>query len=337
MLRREFLRSSLAAAVGTALAHDATHSGETRRILYVLGQFSAGTPEQMHAAAETLGGSGFNILILSFLQASVVGGKLTLLYNGNAFPLLRPEVPGLLARLRSGFAQKKRIMISIGGWNQLETFEAIRTFGVPAFVARLTEEAIVPLGLEGVDLDLEPQTGGLDRWLAVHHEYGEMLAALTNEYKRVHPTHLVTHAPVSGVAAEIYAKPEALPGLRDGLLAATRTRSGNNIDWLNVQFYEGGAVKGGDIADYYRESLAMPLIRTQDESGVRRPLHFLTPLFEPDVKQPLGYCRQTIAAIDRRCANLHAGTLDGVALWEYRQVAPSIQQWSSGLQSALRG
>jgi hypothetical protein len=277
------------------------------------------------------------VLILSFLQANLVGGKLTLLYNGNEFSSLSPQVPALLTRLRSGFGVRKRVMLSIGGWQEQATFEAIRSFGVPAFVRQLTTEVIQPLGLDGIDLDLEPRTGGLDRWIAVHNTYGKTLADLTNEYKRVHPTHWVTHAPPSGVAAELYAKPKAIPGLNGGLLAATRTAHGNNIDWLNVQFYEGGVVGNGDIAGYYRNSLAAPLIAMEKQTGISRPLHFLTPLFQPEAKQPLEFCRQTIQAINDRCANLHAGRVDGVGLWDYRQVAPSIRNWSRGLEAALHG
>jgi hypothetical protein len=341
MQRREFLRSSLGAFASAAIAGAPCIASETwvdsptRRILYVLAQFSQATPEAMQNVVETIGGSSFNVLILSFLQASLVGGKLTLLYNGNEFSLLSPAVPALLARLRSGFGERKRLMLSIGGWQQQPTFEAIRNFGVPAFVRQLTQQVIEPFGFDGIDLDLEPQRGGLDQWIAIHDEYGKTLAELTNEYKRVHPTHRVSHAPFSKISAEIYVKPKPIRGLNGGLLAATRANRGNNIDWLNVQFYEGGLVEGGDIAGYYRDSLAAPLMKMRQQTGITRPLQFLTPLFEPQAKQPLAFCQETIAAIDHRCADLHVGMVNGVALWDYRQVAPSIRDWSHGLESSL--
>ncbi|MHB8302190.1 MAG: glycosyl hydrolase family 18 protein [Acidobacteriaceae bacterium] len=307
----------------------------TRRILYVLGQFSHATPEAMRSATETLGNSGFNVLVLSFLQVGVRAGKLELLYNGNAFPALAPEVPALLSRLRSGFSTRKRLMISIGGWASAQNFEAVRSFGIAAFVRQLTQQVIVPLGIEGIDLDPEPSEGGLDRWMAVHREYGKTLVELTNEYKRVHPTHRVTHAPISPVAAEIYAKQTLLPGLKGSLLEATRTQRGNNIDWLNVQFYEGGLVENGDIAGFYCGSLAAPLLAARQQTGIATPLSFFTPLFEPEAKQPQEFCLRAIAGIDRRCANLHAGEITGAALWDYRQVAPNIADWSRGLHAAL--
>ena len=334
MQRREFLEALFAAAAFAPHAF-AVQSQETRRILYVLGQFSQATPESMQAAVETIGGSSFNVLILSFLQASQAGGKLTLLYNGNPVSSLSPEVPALLARLRSGFGARKRVMLSIGGWQNVSTFAAIRSVGVVEFVRQLTDQVIHPLGFDGIDIDLEPQTGGIDYWIGIHHDYGKLIVDLTNQYKRVHPTHLVTHSPLSFVAAEVYVKPTTIPGLTSGLLAATRTNQRNNIDWLNVQLYEGGLVPGGDIAGYYRESLAAPLMQIRKQTGIHSPLHFLTPLFEPQAHQPLAFCRQTIDAINQRCATLHAGRISGVALWDYHHIARSIGSWSAGLDATL--
>lgn len=339
MHRREFICRSVETIVASAAAH-VLHAAEiaqlprTRLVLYVLGQFADAAPRQMQTVIATLGPTNFNVIVLSFLQASLSNGKLILTYNGNAFPLA-PQVPVLLRQLRSGFPQRKRVLISIGGWQHLPTFDAIRSFGVPAFVRQFSEEVITPLSLEGIDLDLEPQKGGLDQWTAVHVDHAKTIVDLTNEYKRVHPTHVVTHAPISALAAQLYAKPEPLPGLPNGILAGTHTAGGNNIDWLNVQFYEGGSVPNGDIAGFFCDSIAAPLLQVQAHTGIARPMEFLVPLFEPDAKQPIDFCRNTIRAIDRQCAHLDAESLNGVALWDYRQVAHKMRYWSDGLQSSL--
>lgn len=336
MQRREFLYGSMAAAALRAMPAAAVAATPTRRILYVYGQVPQ--PEAaVDAAVQSLGNSGFNVLILSFLRVHLERGKLDLRYNDTPFSALNATLAPIVRRLQRGFPQRKRILLSLGGWAQLGAFEAIRTYGVEEFVAVLNREVIAPLGIDGLDIDLEPMTGGLPEWVAVHHEYGKTIADLTNVYKQTNPTHVVTHAPVSGIAAQLYATPALLPGLPEGLLAATRTAQGNNIDWLNVQFYEGGAVTGMTIPEFYRSQLAGPLVAAQAKSGVRRPLHFLTPLLEPNAAQPLDFCRRTIAAIDDDCRSLHAGNVDGVALWEYGQIASAINQWSSGLQAALRG
>ena len=342
MNRREFLSSSLAAAIATrglrGWSQDVSDSlpETTRQILYVMADLTETDPVKQRSLVETLGPSGFNVLILSFVQARVKDGKLSLLYNDNAVQSFAPQYPALLAQLRSGFAAPRRIQISIGGWRHTATFAAIRSAGVPAFVRQLTEEIIRPLGLDGIDIDLEPEQGGLENWMGVHRDYGDTIVELTNEYKRVHPTHLVTHAPISPVAAGMYVQAVAEDGLKTSLLEGTRTSHGNNVDWLNVQFYEGGIVGEGSIADYYRTQLAGPLKDKANQFGISQPLNFLTPTFEPQAKQPLEFCQQTIAAIDQSCADLQAGRLAGVALWDYRQVAPTIDDWSRGLEAALR-
>ena len=343
MQRREFL-SSMAAAAAVALSTGRSFSQDalsplpdrSRCILYVMAELVETNSAKLRAMVDTLGDSGFNVLVLSFLQAGMENGKLSLLYNGNAVSSFAPQVPVLLAQLRTGFATRRRIQISIGGWGHTPTFAAIRSAGVPAFVRQLTEEVITPLGLDGIDLDLEPQKGDLENWIAVHRDYGKVIVDLTNEYKRVHPTHLVTHAPISPVVAEIYMKPSSIPDLKGNLLQATRTPQGNNIDWLNVQFYEGGVVPQGSIADFYRTILAGPLFSMHDQVGISQPLHFLTPTFEPQAKQPLEFCQQTLAAIHARCADLHVRQGNGVAIWDYQQVESAIGQWSTGLEAALR-
>ena len=350
MQRRKFLSSSMAAAAAVALGTgpsfsqimSAPSSRQSRLILYVMAELVETNSAKLRAVVQRLGSSGFNVLVLSFLQARMANGKLDLLYNGNAVASFAPQVPALLARLRSGFATpsgfatRRRIQISIGGWGNTPTFAAIRSAGVAAFVRQLTEQVIAPLGLDGIDLDLEPQEGDLENWIAVHREYGKILVDLTNEYKRVHPTHLVTYAPVSSVAAETFMMPSSIPDLKGSLLQATRTPQGNNIDWLNVQFYEGGVVSQGSIADFYRTRLAGPLVAMREQVGISKPLYFFTPTFEPHAKQPLAFCQRTIAAINSSCADLHAGQLSGAALWDYQQIESAIGAWSAGLQSVLR-
>ena len=314
----------------------AAPTSATRRILYVYGQIPQ--PERaVNAAVETLGNGGFNVLILSFLRVFLNGDRLELRYNDTPFSELNATLAPVVRRLQTGFSGRKRVLLCLGGWAQLRAFEAVRRFGVSRFIAQLNREVIAPLGIDGLDLDLEPMTGGLPEWMAVHHEYGKTVADITNEYKRTNPSHIVTHAPVSGIAADLYAKPAPLPGLPQGLLAATRTATGgNNIDWLNVQFYEGGAVTGMTIPDFYRTRLVAPLMAAKGAADVRRPLYFLTPLFEPHADQPLEFCRNTIRAIDASCRSLNAGSVDGVALWDYEQIASAMDRWSSGLQGVLR-
>ncbi|MGC9291912.1 MAG: glycosyl hydrolase family 18 protein [Acidobacteriaceae bacterium] len=352
MQRRAFLQSAFFAGaisvVGRPLGRSAllaadvrpTQPNATRRNLYILGQFEQTDPAKLDAVVASLGQSSFNVLTLAFLGIDASQSRPQLLYNGHSFAALSPRLPEMFQHLRTGSGLPRKVLLSIGGWKNTAVFAAIRSMGAPAFVRQLTQEVIAPLHLDGIDLDLEPMQGGLEQWSAAHREYSATLVALTNEYKRVHPSHVVSHAPIAPVAAEFYAKDTAIDGLGKGLLASTRTRNGNHVDWLNVQLYEGGKIGGGsseEIASFYKTSLAVPLLQMRAQTGIAQPLHFLQPTFDPgsNPPQPLEFCAQTLRSIREQCAPLHAGALGGVSLWQYQQVQPGISAWSKGLEEAL--
>lgn len=302
----------------------------------MLGQFEQTDEARLNAIAATLAGSRFNVFTLAFLGVDLTQGKLQLLYNGHAFPALSPRLSEILRRLQGGGT--KKILLSIGGWQSANTFAVIRSTGIPAFVQQLTQQVIAPLRLDGIDLDLEPMQGGLDQWMAAYREHGATLALLTNEYKRIHPNHIVSHSPIAPVVAELYVKDVEMDGLRDGLLSSTRTMHGrNNINWLNVQLYEGGTVVGGDNATYYKESLVQPLLPLQKKTRIQYPLDFLQPTFQPEAKPPqsMEFCRQALIGINALCATLHGGRLQGVSVWEYKQIASGIFAWSQSMEEAL--
>jgi hypothetical protein len=355
MQRRAFFKSAFFAGAATvaggrlpqlgwpallAEGVSAPQRNATRRNLYILGQFEQTDPAKLDAVVASLGQSSFNVLTLAFLGINASQGRPQLLYNGHSFAALSPRLPGMFQHLRTGSGLPRKVLLSIGGWKNTTVFAAIRSMGVPAFVRQLTQEVIAPLHLDGIDLDLEPMQGGLDQWSAAHREYSATLVALTNEYKRVHPSHVVSHAPIAPVAAEFYTKDTAIDGLGKGLLASTRTRNGNHVDWLNVQLYEGGKIGGGsseEIASFYKASLAVPLLQMRDQTGIAQSLHFLQPTFDPDSQppQPLEFCEQTVRSIREECAPLHAGVLGGVSLWQYQQVLSGVSTWSKGLEEAL--
>ena len=341
MNRRRFLQSAAALAITTRTTL-AAGMPDTRRNLYILGQVHETKDAQLDALTQTLASSNFNVLTLAFLGVVGAPNNLQLLYNGHAFPALSPRLPQIFHQLRNGGSPRRKILISIGGWASADSFVLIRSAGVPAFVRQLSQQVIVPLGLDGIDLDLEPMQGGLDRWSAAYRDHGATLAAITVEYKRLHPTHVVTHSPITPVAVKFYANATPLGPLDKSLLASTRTASGlgNHIDWLNVQFYEGGAVAANDaaaIAAACKDSLVAPLLALRHQIGIPQPLSFLQPTFQPNTHpaQSLDFCAQALHAINSACAPLHAGTLRGVSLWEYKQLLPNLANWSSTMQNAL--
>ncbi len=342
MQRREFLKLGAAAAVAQPLAARAwAAAARGRRILYVAGGVSP-------ALVERLGPSGFDVAILAFLYARWRKGRLELRYNGLPARALPPRLGPELRRLRRGFAARKRVMISLGGWGNSATFAAIRSAGVERFLEQFNREFVEPLGLEGIDLDLEPSTVAENTpagWRAVHEEYGATLVALTNGYKTRHPDHDVTHAPIASVAARFYARDGGLRGVRGSFFEAARTARGNNLSWLNVQFYEAGDPKFGldagarpaTIPEFYRSELLEPMWRGRTATGVARPWERLIPGFEPRYRQTLAFCEQTLRQVNRGAAALAGAgaTAGGVFLWDYQQIAAHLPAWSAGLGRAL--
>lgn len=330
--RRDFLGLGAVSAAALALPHHAwAAAAPQHRALYVSGHVNADL-------VEGLGPSRFNVAILAFLYARYRDGALRLTYNGVPAARLPEALAGYLRRLRTGFATRKRVMISIGGWGNRGTFEAIRSAGVERFLSQFDDEFVGPLGLAGVDLDLEPSTAAENTpagWHEVHDDLGAALVAITNGYMRRHPTHVVTHAPIASVAAALYARDGHVRGVRGSFFEAARSAHGNNIAWLNVQFYEAGDPKPVSIPDYYKNELVLPLLARQNATGIARPWGALIPGFEPRYHQDLDFCRQTLLGINRAIAPM--GRAGGVFLWQYGQIASSAADWGSGLEQALGG
>jgi len=302
----------------------------SRRIVYIAGHLD-------RALVQRLGPAGFNVAILAFLYARYVPGQgLRLSYNGVAPARLPRALAADLRLLRDGFGERKKLLISLGGWGNRRTFDAIRSAGVEPSLAQIEREITGPLGLDGLDLDLEPSTVAENTpagWHAVHDDLGATLVALTNRYMRHHPSGIITHAPIASVAASLYARDGHVRGVPGSFFHATRSPRGNNIAWLNVQFYEAGDPKPLSIPAFYRDQLVRPLLARRAATGIARPWEALIPGFEPRYHQNLAACEQTLRALNRALAP--QGPVGGVFLWQYGQIAPAVASWGAGLRQAL--
>lgn len=309
MQRREFLWLG----AGAAAARWLPAAAEPRRVLYVSGSIRA-------QVAERLAPTRFNTLILAFVYARWHGGSLTLTWNGTPGARLG-EAAAELRRLRG-----RRVLASLGGWGNAATFAAIRSAGVERFLDQFDRELAQPLGLGGMDLDLEPGTVAENTpagWRAVHEEYGGLLVALTNAYARRHPGHAVTHAPIAGVAASLYARDGKLAGVRGSLIEATA----GSLSWLNVQFYEAGDPKPESIAAFYKRELMDPLRAARPVAGWERPWERVLPGFEPKYQKSRAACSAALAGIGGELGP--ARRLGGYFLWDYRQVRASAAEWGA--------
>jgi chitinase len=302
--RREFL---VAAGAWAALPRWADASSLSRRGVYVAGTLAA--------TVARLGPSAFNVVNLAFLNARVVKGDVRFHYR----PLT--GVRAAVRALQRDYPVKKKVLLSLGGWGNRVTFDAARAAGVSAFLEQLDEEYVLPLGVDGIDLDLEPTTAAENTpagWRAVHDELGATLVALSNGYKRRHPGHLVTHAPIASVAAELYVRDGKLRGVPGPLLKAAPS-----IDWLNVQMYEAGDVQPSSIADFYQRQLIQPLAA----QGFAHPGEKLFPGFEPRWHQPRATCAAALRSLQ--------GVARGAFVWDYHQIAADVAGWGQAFEQAL--
>lgn len=329
--RRQLLR--IAAASGIAsFGRAQTKPQPPRLVLYVFDQI-AGSAESINAMIEAIGASSFNVLILAFLNTRQAGGQAVFRYNDSPLAQLPKDLAFHIQKLKSRFAAPKKVLISLGGWANQDDFRAIRTIGIEKFVGQLNAQVIQPLGLDGIDIDLEPAIESPEAWQAIYDELGRTIVDLTNRYKSTNPDHVVTHAPTSGLTARLYVNDGRLQGLAGSILESTRAATGNNVDWLNVQLYEGGAVKNGTITHFYKDQLVDALAAKTKSTGIANPLDFLSPTFEPDFHQPLEFCQGTLRDIAKACHE--TGRLDSVGLWEYGQTKARTADWSQGLAGSL--
>lgn len=340
LTRRRFLADSGGAALALGWsARRLWRPPAPRRILYVAGRLSGQNPAVIRSTVDGLGASAFNVAILAFVYARFRAGRLRLTYNGTPFARLHPTLALELRRLRRDFGAPRTILLSLGGWGNRATFEAIRSAGVEAFLRQLEDEAIAPLGIGGLDLDLEPSTAAENTaagWHAVHDDLGTTLVEITNRYRARHPDHVVTHAPIASVAAALYARDGRVRGVPGGFFAASRrSGGGNNISWLNVQFYEAGDPKPQSIPDFYRTQLLAPLLASRAATGLAAPWQALAPGFEPRYHQDLAVCT---ADLEQILASTAAwGPPAGAFLWQYGQIAGALGAWGAGLRRALAG
>jgi hypothetical protein len=330
--RRELLR--LAAASGVASFAPAQAKPQLPRLVLYVFDRVAGPAQPIDEMIEAIGASSFNVLILAFLNIRQSNGQAIFRYNDTPLAQLPKELPAHIQKLKSGYAAPKKVLISLGGWANQDDFRAIRSIGVEGFVGQLNSQVIRPLGLDGIDIDLEPAIESPEAWQAIYDELGRTIVDLTNRYKAANPHHVVTHAPTSGLTERLYINNGSLQGLAGSILESTRAASGNNVDWLNVQLYEGGAVKNGTITGFYKDQLVASLVAKSNSTGIAAPLSFLSPTFEPDFHQPLQFCQGTLRDIAKACRA--AGRLDSVGLWEYGQTKARTRDWSQGLAESLR-
>ena len=282
----------------------------------------AAIEQQIESSVTELSELAWNVYILAFLHVHARSVPMELFFNGTPVGKLYPGLGQQLARLK---ASGKRVLISIGGWDNACDFSGIQGVGVAAFLAQARQQVITPLGLDGIDLDLEPTEDNDPRlycphepgWDAVYERYSPLLVELSNQAAA--GGLLVTHAPAMYMDSGFYTDP-------GGILAGTRQGAGgNSIAWLNYQTYG----EGPGVAQTFETFVGQIDPGT---TGIADPAAFVSAGFgiadglddDPDVA-----CEGIVQLRGKY------GQINGAFVWRYTTDRGQVADWGTKLSDAL--
>jgi len=282
----------------------------------------------IQSTVTALGATSFNVFINFSLGASIdSSNNVTFTFNGTTIADLYPNLSSEFLTL-SG-TNDSMILISLGGWAAEGDFAALQQYqnNVGSAGQLIFDQVIQPLGLNGLDIDLE--ASGTISWQQSYQDYGGLIATITNDLAALGC--IVTHVPPSGVANEYYINGDPSNGI-PSIVQACQTSTGNNISWLNIQFYGGGEV-GDEKAteDYYNAYLLSPLTQL-DLTGVN-PNTFLVAGFDanPSADQDLTFITDVLSNLTQT-----NGSVGGCFVWNYGQIpANAVNQWAFEINAAM--
>ena len=176
-------------------------------------------------------------------------------------------------------------------------------------------------GLDGVDFDLEnfaSYTGGPETttWAA-------NLAALTTAVRKaIGPDKLITHAPQTPYLLSNWSSTQA--GINSqALYTQMMDLAGDDVDWLNVQFYSNGEVNSAITLAGYRALNA----KWPGKIALGKPLASTTPGY----LAPAVLCEEVVTPLTDDAS----GPLCGVMVWEYVLDTNVTPTWSEQIKAAL--
>src|SRR3954453_21515627 len=107
-------------------------------------------PNDVGAEVEKIGPTYFNVVIIPFIH---IHDDASLYLNNTAAGDPGPEWPGAIEKLKTGFPVAKRVLVSIGGWDNPNDWTVLGK-DMSAVVGNLVDFAQAN-GIDGFDLDFE--------------------------------------------------------------------------------------------------------------------------------------------------------------------------------------
>lgn len=188
--------------------------------LYVEGTFDIANPtpqqlQQMEAAADDLGASGFGTVILAFLHVHEGG---TFYYNNIPFTEVYSFLPSMIQRMKAA-GNVTRVIVSLGPFGS--DYAPVKAD--PSQFKQQFQQMASTLGLDGIDFDLEQN----------YDDYTELLVDLTGW--------------AAGNGMTVTAAPYQETDFWTTVLKQTTSGGNSKFSWWNLQIY-GGADYGSWVS-----------------------------------------------------------------------------------------
>jgi hypothetical protein len=189
-----------------------------RNTIWVQSAFNQNQVPKIKDAVDRIGASVYDVVIMASLH---VDSKGQFYFGDTPFDRMWDGFSPALLDMKTSFQTTKKLLITIGGWGNEADFDHIAA-DVPGFTNKFVRLAEI-YHLDGLDLDFEgPYTP----------KYRDILVSIINSYHATGTNPIITMSPYTD--AGFWAG-------QDGVLSGTRTRAGNAVRWLNVQFYSGSS------------------------------------------------------------------------------------------------
>lgn len=274
-------------------------------ILYAYG--FDGSKQQVAKEVDDIGGSDFDVVIVPFIHIHDDG---SLYLNDTPVTDLGSWWGDAIAQLKSGFSVQKRVLVSIGGWDNANDWTLLGQ-DMPLVIGNLVDFTAAN-NIDGIDLDFEGGTDG----------YGETskatVAGAARSFKEQVPDGIVTAPPY--MDQDFWAGP-------GGVLAQAAGGGASPFDWWNVQFYVGDSNAAPDEYVTTFEAWATPI--AGEGNGVADANAFVAPGCNGATFTP---AQLSTGLADVRQAH---PTVGGGFVWEYTSLQGPAADWASAIRSAL--
>jgi glycosyl hydrolase family 18 (putative chitinase) len=269
-----------------------------------------GDAEKVGQEVADIGPTLFDVVIMAFIHVDEGGG---LRLGSTPVEQLWPGLPDAIEQLKTGYTVPKRVLMSIGGWDNANDWVNLGKYSSQA-IANLVSFA-QSHNIDGIDLDFEGGPNGYDETCK------QVVAKTVGAYKGQVPVSVVTMPPY--MDEDWWAGP-------GGVLALTAVGGRNLVDWFNVQFYVGESDYPPDSYPSTFEAWS-GLVGTP-ANHVASPDEFVNPGCNGAADTGFKPADLTEGLLNVRNAKHYLG---GGFVWEYTSLNGPAAEWANAIRGGL--